>query len=295
MKLQNIQYYFREVVVSMARNRWMTFASIGTVAVSLFVLGIFLILIANMTNLASELESQVQISVYLKDELKTQDQENIKNKLKNLTNVTEVRYISKEEAFQTLQRRLGEKQKILEALGESNPLPNSFSVTVKIADDVQKTAEIISKFNGVEEVSYGQEVAINIFDVTRLIRVLGFVLMIILTGATIFIISNTIRLTVFARRKEIAVMKYVGATDWFIRWPFVLEGTVLGLIGGGISAIALRSFYSAMSERIYSTLAFFPIVEQHPFMNYLTVVLILSGIAVGVLGSTVSLKKFLEV
>lgn len=295
MKLQNIQYYFREVVVSMARNRWMTFASIGTVAVSLFVLGIFLILIANMTNLASELESQVQISVYLKDELKTQDQENIKNKLKNLTNVTEVRYVSKEEAFQTLQRRLGEKQKILEALGESNPLPNSFSVTVKIADDVQKTAEIISKFNGVEEVSYGQEVAINIFDVTRLIRVLGFVLMIILTGATIFIISNTIRLTVFARRKEIAVMKYVGATDWFIRWPFVLEGTVLGLIGGGISAIALRSFYSAMSERIYSTLAFFPIVEQHPFMNYLTVVLILSGIAVGVLGSTVSLKKFLEV
>ncbi len=295
MKLQNIQYYFREVVVSMARNRWMTFASIGTVAVSLFVLGIFLILIANMTNLASELESQVQISVYLKDELKTQDQENIKNKLKNLTNVTEVRYVSKEEAFQTLQRRLGEKQKILEALGESNPLPNSFSVTVKIADDVQKTAEIISKFNGVEEVSYGQEVAINIFDVTRLIRVLGFVLMIILTGATIFIISNTIRLTVFARRKEIAVMKYVGATDWFIRWPFVLEGTVFGLIGGGISAIALRSFYSAMSERIYSTLAFFPIVEQHPFMNYLTVVLILSGIAVGVLGSTVSLKKFLEV
>jgi len=124
---------------------------------------------------------------------------------------------------------------------------------------------------------------------------LGIILILILALATIFIISNTIRLTVFARRKEIAIMKYVGATDSFIRWPFVLEGILLGFIGGGISAIILRSFYSAMTEKIYATLAFLPLIEQYPFMNYLTLCLIISGMLVGTLGSTVSLKKFLEV
>jgi cell division transport system permease protein len=90
-------------------------------------------------------------------------------------------------------------------------------------------------------------------------------------------------------------MKYVGATDSFIRWPFVLEGILLGFIGGSISAIILRSFYSAIAEKIYSTAAFFPLIEQFPFLNYLSLCLILSGISIGVLGSTISLKKFLEV
>ena len=119
--------------------------------------------------------------------------------------------------------------------------------------------------------------------------------MLLLTCATIFIISNTIRLTVFARRKEIAIMKYVGTTDWFIRWPFILEGIGLGFIGGGISAIILRSFYSAVVAKVASTLAFFPMVEQYPFLNYVSIGIILSGIFIGILGSTISLKKFMEV
>ena len=112
---------------------------------------------------------------------------------------------------------------------------------------------------------------------------------------TIFIISNTIRLTVFARRKEIAIMKYVGATDWFIRWPFLMEGVVLGFIGGILAAIALRSFYAAMAAKIYNTLAFFPLMPQYPFMNYVTMTIILSGMVVGAIGSTISLKRFLKV
>ena len=134
-----------------------------------------------------------------------------------------------------------------------------------------------------------------LFDITRLMRIFGFVLMGLLGGATLFIISNTIRLTVFARRKEIAIMKYVGATDWFIRWPFLLEGIVLGCIGGLIAAVALRSFYAAMAAKIYSTLAFFPLMPQYPFMNYVTAAILLAGIVIGAIGSVISLKRFLRV
>ena len=295
MKLQTVEYFFREVGASMIRNRWMTFASIGTVAVSLFILGVFFVLIMNLTKMASSLESQVQISVYLADTMQETEIKNTEKKIREMHSVAKLEFITKDQALKILKDRLGEQQKILDALGNSNPLPNSFLVTVKNSDDVKKTAAQISKFQGVEEVKYGQDVAANLFDLTHLIRLFGLILMLLLTFATIFIIANTIRLTVFARRKEIAVMKYVGATDWFIRIPFILEGICLGFIGGSISAICLRSFYSAMITKIYATLAFFPMIEQFPFINYVTTGIILSGIAIGILGSTISLKRFLEV
>ena len=295
MKFQTIEYFFREVVLSMIRNRLMTFASIGTVAVSLFVLGVFLVLVMNMSKMASSLESQVQISVYISDDLSEEGRAEIERMTKSFKNVSSVEYVPREEAMKKFRERLGDNQKILDALGEANPLPNSFLVTVTSADDVKKTAASIADLYGVEEVKYGQDVAANLFELTHLMRFFGVVLVILLLGATVFIISNTIRLTVFARRKEIAIMKYVGATDWFIRWPFILEGVGLGIIGGGVSALALRSFYSAMVAKIYETLAFFPMVEQYPFMNYLTLALIGTGIFIGILGSTVSLKRFMEV
>lgn len=295
MKIQTIEYYFREVLLSMIRNRWMTFASIGTVAVSLFVLGVFLIIVMNMNKMASSLESQVQISVYINDNLPEQGRNEIEKMTRAMKSVSAVEYVPREEALKKLQERLGENKKILDALGEANPLPNSFLVTVTTADDVKKTAAAISDLYGVDEVKYGQDVAANLFELTHLIRFFGLILMGLLLFATVFIISNTIRLTVFARRKEIAIMKYVGATDWFIRWPFIFEGVALGTIGGGVSALALRSFYSAMTEKIYESLAFFPMVEQYPFMHYVTIALICAGIFIGILGSTVSLKRFMEV
>ena len=295
MNFQTIEYYFREVFLSMIRKRWMTFASIGTVTVSLFVLGVFLILVLNMTKMASSLESQVQISAYLLDGLTAEETKEVEKITREISTVARVEYVSKAQALKTLQERLGDQKKILDALGDSNPLPNYFLVTVKNSSDVKRTAEVIAEIYGVEEVKYGQDVATNLFELTHLVRVFGLILMAILALATVFIISNTIRLTVFARRKEIAIMKYVGATDSFIRWPFVLEGILLGFIGGSVSAIILRSFYSAMTEKIYATLAFLPLIEQFPFMNYLSLFLIVSGMLVGILGSTISLKKFLEV
>lgn len=295
MKLKTGEYFIQEVFHSLRRNNWMTFASIGTVAVSLFVLGVFLILVLNMNRLAGMLESQVQISVYLEDHLTDREKRQIGYDIESLQGIDSVTYVDRETAKERLKERLGDQKYLLDALSDDNPLPDAFEVTVTTPSVVESAAGAIDSMQGVEEAKYGQDVVEHLFDITRLMRIFGFVLMGLLGGATLFIISNTIRLTVFARRKEIAIMKYVGATDWFIRWPFLLEGIVLGCIGGLIAAVALRSFYAAMAAKIYSTLAFFPLMPQYPFMNYVTLAILLAGIVIGAIGSVISLKRFLRV
>ena len=295
MRLKTGEYFIQEVFHSLRRNNWMTFASIGTVAVSLFVLGVFLILVLNMNRLAGMLESQVQISVYLEDHLTDREKRQIGYDIESLQGIDSVTYVDRETAKERLKDRLGDQKYLLDALSDDNPLPDAFEVTVTTPSVVESAAGAIDSMQGVEEAKYGQDVVEHLFDITRLMRIFGFVLMGLLGGATLFIISNTIRLTVFARRKEIAIMKYVGATDWFIRWPFLLEGIVLGCIGGLIAAVALRSFYAAMAAKIYSTLAFFPLMPQYPFMNYVTAAILLAGIVIGAIGSVISLKRFLRV
>ncbi|MFV0635534.1 permease-like cell division protein FtsX [Mitsuokella sp. WILCCON 0060] len=295
MKLRTGEYFIQEVFHSLRRNNWMTFASIGTVTVSLFVLGVFLILVLNMNRLAGMLESQVQISVYLEDHLTDREKRQLEYDIESLQGIDTVTYVDREEAKERLKERLGDQKYLLDALSEDNPLPDAFEVTVTTPAVVESAAGAISSMAGVEEAKYGQDVIEHLFDITRLMRIFGLVLMVLLGAATLFIISNTIRLTVFARRREIAIMKYVGATDWFIRWPFLLEGVVLGCIGGIIAAVALRSFYAAMAAKIYSTLAFFPLLPQYPFMNYITLAIVGSGIFIGAIGSLISLKRFLKV
>ena len=295
MKVRTIEYYIREVFISLRRNNWMSVASIGTVAVSLFIFGMFLMMVMNMNKLAENMESQVQINVYLLDKVDREQARDIEKDLKEIEGVESVGFVTKDEAMERFKDRLGDQKTLLDALDETNPLPDSFEVTVTNPDLVKTAAEKMEKLDGVECAKYGQDVIEHLFEITRLLRIFGFTLMLVLAFATLFIISNTIRLTVFARRKEIAIMKYVGATDWFIRWPFVMEGMVLGLFGSIIAAMVLRTAYTAMAEKLYDTLAFFPLIPEQPFLTYITIVVVISGMVVGAIGSAVSIKKFLKV
>ncbi len=295
MKVRTIEYYIREVFISLRRNNWMSVASIGTVAVSLFIFGMFLMMVMNMNKLAENMESQVQINVYLLDKVDREQARDIEKDLKEIEGVESVGFVTKDEAMERFKDRLGDQKTLLDALDETNPLPDSFEVTVTNPDLVKTAADKMEKIDGVECAKYGQDVMEHLFEITRLLRIFGFTLMLVLAFATLFIISNTIRLTVFARRKEIAIMKYVGATDWFIRWPFVMEGMVLGLFGSIIAAMVLRTAYTAMAEKVYDTLAFFPLIPEQPFLTYITIVVVISGMVVGAIGSAVSIKKFLKV
>lgn len=295
MKLSTSEYFIKEVYTSFKRNIWMTLASIFTVVLSLFILGFFSIVILNLNKMADTLESQVQISVYLKDDLSQEEIDETKETLSKIEGLQDIKFTTREEAMEKFKERLGDQQFLLDALDDTNPLPDSFSLTVTSPQQVKTIADTAAALDSVESASYSQDIINHLFNLTHLIRLIGIALIILLTGAAIFIISNTIRLTVFARRKEIAIMKYVGATDWFIRWPFLLEGICLGFIGGGLATIFLYIIYNQVTQEIYEAMAFFPLIPQHPFIDYISLAILVAGIIIGALGSTISLKRFLKV
>lgn len=295
MKLSTSEYFIKEVYTSFKRNIWMTLASIFTVVLSLFILGFFSIVILNLNKMADTLESQVQISVYLKDDLSQEEIDETKETLSKIEGLQDIKFTTREEAMENFKERLGDQQFLLDALDDTNPLPDSFSLTVTSPQQVKTIADTVVALDSVESASYSQDIINHLFNLTHLIRLIGVALIILLTGAAIFIISNTIRLTVFARRKEIAIMKYVGATDWFIRWPFLLEGICLGFIGGGLATIFLYIVYNQVTQEIYEAMAFFPLIPQHPFINYISLAILVAGIIIGASGSTISLKRFLKV
>ena len=278
MKLSTSEYFIKEVYTSFKRNIWMTLASIFTVVLSLFILGFFSIVILNLNKMADTLESQVQISVYLKDDLSQEEIDETKETLSKIEGLQDIKFTTREEAMKNFKERLGDQQFLLDALDDTNPLPNSFSLTVTSPQQVKTIADTAAALDSVESASYSQDIINHLFNLTHLIRLIGVALIILLTGAAIFIISNTIRLTVFARRKEIAIMKYVGATDWFIRWPFLLEGICLGFIGGGLATIFLYIVYNQVTQEIYEAMAFFPLIPQHPFIDYISLAILVAGI-----------------
>ena len=295
MKISTVEYFVTESINSIRRNGLMSVAALMTVALSLLILGIFTIAVMNLNHMASVLESQIQVTVYLQDSLNDVETREIGTRITKLPGVTRVNFVGKEEAMGRFKQRLGAQQGLLAELGEANPLPNSFEVKVDRPERVKPVALAIAQFKGIEAARYGQEVVEQLFSLTRLVRIFGVVLIVFLGLAALFIIVNTIRLTVFARRREIGIMKYVGATDWFIRWPFIIEGVLLGTLGAFISSVLLTQFYSMMTGQVYESLAFLPLLPQYPFLGYVNLFLLVAGIGIGALGSIISVKKFLRV
>ena len=295
MKISTAEYFITESLHSIRRNGLMSMASLMTVALSLLILGIFTIMVLNLNNMASVLESQVQVTVYLQDSLKEAEIREVGTRITKLPGVTRVNFIDKVEAMSRFKQRLGAQQGLLAELGEANPLPNAFEVKVDRPERVKPVALAIAQLKGIEAARYGQEVVEQLFNLTRMVRIFGSVLIIFLGLAALFIIVNTIRLTVFARRREIGIMKYVGATDWFIRWPFIIEGVLLGSLGAAISSLLLTQLYGMVTGQVYGTLAFLPLLPLYPMLGYVNIFLLLAGVAIGALGSIISVKKFLKV
>ena len=295
MSFSTKEYFIKETYKSIRRNGFMSFASISTVAVSLLVLGMFLLIFLNTNHLAQYLESQVQVSVYMQDSATAEDLKNVESKLKQMPGVVKVTPINKQQALARFQERLGDQKQLLDSLGKENPFPNSFEVQVDAPERIKTITPSIDQLPKVETAKFGQEVVEHLFSLTRILRIGGIILVIFLAMATLFIISNTIRLTVFARRKEVIIMKYVGATDWFIRWPFLLEGMTLGFFGAVIASLCLNSIYAGILERIHATLAFLPLLSTSPLLIYVTLFLLAAGTGIGALGSYISLRKFLRV
>ena len=295
MRFSTKQYFIKETYKSIRRNGFMSFASISTVAVSLLVLGMFLMIFLNTNNLAQYLENQVQISVYMQDSATDKELASVKDKLTKMPGVVKVTQVNKQQALERFKKRLGDQGQLLNSLGKENPFPNSFEVQVDNPDRIKVLTPQIGQLPKVETAKFGQEVVEHLFQLTKILRLGGIVLVVFLAMATLFIISNTIRLTVFARRKEVIIMKYVGATDWFIRWPFLLEGMTLGFFGAVVAFVLINSIYASLLDRIHATLAFLPLLPTSPLLLYVDLFLLAAGTGIGALGSYISLRKFLRV
>lgn len=305
MKLRTILRHLREGAKNIIRNGWMSFASMSSIFISLFILGVFLLLALNVNSMSAQIESQVQIRVFLQLNVEQAKMTELRNKIGNITEVSKVTFVSKAEGLELLRKNLGEENKeLLDGYeNEENPLPDSFTVEVYDPRSIAQAASQIEAINKADEtlpiakVKYGQGTVETLFKVTNALRIIGIVIVIGLGVTAMFLISNTIKMTIIARRREIGIMKLVGATNSFIRWPFFIEGALIGIISSVITTVIVLVGYSELVQFSQMELSLMMIkLVTVKESGLLTAALIIGlGTLIGIWGSTISIRKYLKV
>jgi len=282
----------REVSQNMRRNVLMTLASISTVMVLVVMLGFFIVLVANLRAFTGGLTAQLEILVRLNDPIGSDQIQKLQLVLIDMPEVKGVEFVPKERAFRDLQQQLAGQISITDMGG--NPLPNYFEVRARHSSDIPLLADRIKQLPGVKLVKYGGEVADKIITLDRIIHWIGFFVLALLGASTVLIISNTIRLTVFARRDEIRVMQLVGAANWFIRWPFIIEGVIQGLLGAALAVLLLKAAFDPILSGVLTHSSFLNLPAPGIILAEITPILLGVGILMGALGSLISINRFLR-
>jgi cell division transport system permease protein len=305
MKISTVVRHIRESLKNVVRNGWMTFASISSITISLFILGIFLLLTLNVNYIADQIENQVEIRVYLEVDTPQEQITGLERDFKTIPEIKTVTFVSKEEGLVFLREKLGESgQALLEGFeGENNPLNDAFTIEVDDPRNVAVVADKISALNVGKEpkpiykVSYGKGTVEAMFKITEVVRYVGLGIVVLLSITAIFLIANTIKITIIARRKEISIMKLVGATNSFIRWPFFIEGALLGFAGSLIPiVILLVGYWNLMNTNtIDLSLILIKLVPFNEISFTLGGLLLGLGMLIGIWGSLISVRKFLRV
>jgi cell division transport system permease protein len=295
MKLNTAKRHLREGSKNIFRNGWMTIASIGAVTVTLILVGVFLALVFNLNNFASNVESDVEMSVYLDPTLENDQVEAIQGELESIDKVGSVKYSSKEEQLNQLMKDMGQTE--WDLFEQDNPLSDTYVVKTSKPQDISSVADEVGELDGVDKVDYGESTVDSLFTVSKYSRIIGAVLIIGLVFTAIFLISNTIKITIIARSREIGIMKLVGATNSFIRWPFFIEGLMLGVLGAIIPIAIVLGGYYYLSNNVSQNIdiGFVQILPYAPFAFQLSGLLLAIGAVIGVWGSVMSVRKFLKV
>ena len=298
MKASTFVRHIRESLKSLGRNGWMTFASVSAVTVTLLLVGVFGIIMMNLNKLAEDLENDVEIRVHIdiimdENEAKIAE-DTLMKQIQNMPDVDKIVYSSKDDELQNMIKDLGEDFSLYE---QNNPLHSVLYVKAKDPQQTAKVAKAIEKLDNVYAAKYGEGKVEKLFNILNISRNVGLVLIVGLLFTAMFLISNTIRITIVARRDEIEIMRLVGATNSFIRIPFVLEGMFLGLIGALIPVIIVSvlysNIYSALEERLKGELV--QLVEVSMLLTNINILLVILGIFIGIWGSFMSVRKFLKI
>lgn len=291
-----VGFFLREALRGLRRSSAPALAALLTVLLTALVLGVFIPIVQATTGTANEVRSRVVVDAFIASDASATEQAQLKQAIEGTTNVKSVEYISKAEALRRAKAKSPKAFKEGAELLGSNPLPASFRITPEDPDRLDVIVERLSasSFPALDEVRNREEDTKEILSATGLVKILTAGLAVLLLFASIALIANTIRLSIFARRREVEVMKLVGATNWFIRWPFVIEGVIVGFLGGLLAVllltIAKETFIDPLSERFALLAA--PDTIDFPL---LVVVLMLACIVVSAVGSGITLRRFLRV
>ena len=293
--LRNFRYYLKSAARSFTRNGIMTIASLVTVTCALFLFGICFLFTLNLNSIGNQIEEQCELQAYINIEADEIEQQKIFNEILNHPNVSSVDLETKEQALENFKKRLGENSGVLNGLEGQDFLRSSIKITLKDIRKTEETAKQLSVIRNVDEVKNRQDIVEKVVKFTTAVERGSAIAMLILLLISIFIIKNTIKLSVYAREKEIHIMKFVGATDHFIRMPFVYEGIMIGMLSFAISFVTIILGYSAVVESINKAINMFSFIPLHECITVIGVSMALFGILMGAIGSGLSIKKHLKV
>lgn len=298
MRFRVIRNIFKQGFKGLWRNKGMGLASITSITAVLVILGMFLILILSLNNIVMDTREKFdEIQVFLEDDVTVSQIEAIENRVRESNKVISVIFKSKDQALEEMKEGWGEEGYLLNGL-ESNPLPNTLIIKLKDIEYADSVAKSIEDLEGIDEIQYNQDIIEKLVLFSNYIRTGGLVIVSILILVSVFIISNTIKLTVAARKTEISIMKYVGATNGYIRGPFIIEGILFGLIGAMVSILFVNYgynyFFNAASDKLYVLFTVY-LVPPKALIKDVMIIFIAIGSGIGALGSLVSMKRFLNV
>ena len=300
MRPSTILYFLKEGFSGLKKNLLMTVASIIAVAACISIMSFSYCVVSNLQYMLDQMEDSIGISVFLKGDLTSEDIENMKTTISGLDHVTNVTYISPADALDQLKEQWGADEDIFIGLDDTNnPLSHSFQVELDQIESQDAVLAELQKIEGVDKVEYGQSLSEMLMSVSNVFQVAGILVMLVLGVISVMIIINTIRISVMNRRVEINIMKYVGATDWFIRWPFIIEGIIIGLIGAILPMLVGMPMYGKTVSLFYNHIPFvenfvrFRVVGD--VFSFVLPAALIFGILLGVVGSVTSIRKHLQV
>lgn len=294
MKARTMKRHLFDSFKSMKRNGWMTLAAVSAVTVTLLLVGMFLTLLLNMNKLATDIEKDVRVNVYI-EKVATDDQKKaLKSVLENMDKVDHVELKTSDEELDDLVGSYGSNFSMFQ--GDENPLYDKYVVSAKEPTDTATVAKEAKELENVTDVSYGKATVDKLFKTLNTVRNIGLGVTIALLLLAMFLISNTIRITILSRSTEIEIMKLVGATNGFIRWPFLLEGAWIGMFGALIPIAILTGVYLPIYSKFHSALtsASFSMLSPSPFLYQIGGVMLAIGMLIGALGSILSMRRFLK-
>lgn len=295
MKGTSLKYLTHEGFRNVWVNRLMSLASVTVLMACLIIMGAGIMIYFNINNVVDKVQSQNVVMVYVADDASEDETTQIGTSLKGISNVESCEFVPKEVAFQEQIQSMGGDAALFEGFDEI-PLPDAYKVTVKDLSQFENTVSQIKQINKVDSVRENNDLASKLLSLRHAVSIVSVGLVIMLFLVALFIISNTIRITMFSRKLEISIMKAVGATNWFIRWPFMIEGMILGTISGIVSLGVLWGLY-AVAEKVFAqtlSLIGFSLVPFSEYWWQILLVFVAIGLFTGGFGSLVSMAKYLK-